>query len=206
MRLPLCSRGSSAGAAWAEHGGVSRARASFVSPFFRRIIPVPASPLPSAPHPRSLSPLPQRWRLNTGAASKRSAPLVSPAPDATNPTPRSPTPPRPHVTASLPLCPPAPLSPHPKHPTDPSFSSPTPPHRPQLQGFGTLLSNLGAQRGMPPAPIDTFKKGGSPVARLYNWQGHQTDTARHVTGCRSTQRHEVAKCVFTTEPGIMLCP
>jgi hypothetical protein len=29
----------------------------------------------------------------------------------------------------------------------------------QIQGFGTLLSNLGAQRGMPPAPIDTFKPG-----------------------------------------------
>jgi hypothetical protein len=38
-----------------------------------------------------------------------------------------------------------------------------------LQGFGTLLSNLGALRGMPPAPIDTFRIGGSPVSRLYNW-------------------------------------
>ena len=32
-----------------------------------------------------------------------------------------------------------------------------------------LLSSLGAQRGMPPAPIDAFKMGGSPVSRLYNW-------------------------------------
>ena len=46
--------------------------------------------------------------------------------------------------------------------------SPTLPIFP-IQGFGTLLSNLGAQRGMPPAPIDTFKTGGSPVSRLYNW-------------------------------------
>lgn len=38
-----------------------------------------------------------------------------------------------------------------------------------MQGFGTLLSNLGALRGMPPAPIDTFKAVGSPVSRLYNW-------------------------------------
>ena len=43
-----------------------------------------------------------------------------------------------------------------------------PPQSP-LQGFGELLSNLGAQRGMPPAPIDTFKPGGSPIARMYNW-------------------------------------
>ena len=32
-----------------------------------------------------------------------------------------------------------------------------------------LLSSIGAQRGMPPAPIDAFKMGGSPVSRLYNW-------------------------------------
>ena len=37
------------------------------------------------------------------------------------------------------------------------------------QAFGTLLSNLGAQRGMPPAPLDSFKDGDGPVARLYNW-------------------------------------
>ena len=32
-----------------------------------------------------------------------------------------------------------------------------------------LLSSLGAQRGMPPAPTDAFKQGSSPVSRLYNW-------------------------------------
>ena len=32
-----------------------------------------------------------------------------------------------------------------------------------------LLSSLGAQRGLPPAPVDAFKQGGSPVSRLYNW-------------------------------------
>ena len=32
-----------------------------------------------------------------------------------------------------------------------------------------MISNLGAQRGMPPAPIETFKSGGSPIARMYNW-------------------------------------
>ena len=37
------------------------------------------------------------------------------------------------------------------------------------QGFGELMSKLGAMRGMPPAPIDTFRDGVSPVVRLYNW-------------------------------------
>ena len=31
------------------------------------------------------------------------------------------------------------------------------------------MSKLGAMRGMPPAPIDTFRDGVSPVVRLYNW-------------------------------------
>ena len=51
----------------------------------------------------------------------------------------------------------------------PSRSRPLRPSRSPLQGFGELLSNLGAQRGMPPAPIDTFKPGQSPIARMYNW-------------------------------------
>jgi hypothetical protein len=55
-------------------------------------------------------------------------------------------------------------------PADPPPSaSPSVPSLSKTQGFGVLLSSLGAQRGMPPAPIDAFKMGGSPVSRLYNW-------------------------------------
>ena len=76
----------------------------------------------------------------------------------------------PGLTPHCPICPPS-------RPETRIFSrraDPPPPLHlsPSLsraQGFGVLLSSLGAQRGMPPAPIDAFKMGGSPVSRLYNW-------------------------------------
>lgn len=37
------------------------------------------------------------------------------------------------------------------------------------QGVAAVLSEVGAQVGLPPAPLHTFREVHSPVARLYNW-------------------------------------
>ena len=37
------------------------------------------------------------------------------------------------------------------------------------QGVAAVLSEVGAQAGLPPAPLHTFREVHSPVARLYNW-------------------------------------